>query len=142
MEEINDTTPFITLDDIKRVFSCENDKAKEIMNNPDLEKFPVGRTWYVSRVKWREFLDNVIKYGLPEPSRGFQFGFSFELPKMEKGKNYQFLKDIGLTDDQIIEGYNNYVNEEEQESGEQDGSEICCRYGQPDTAEADKLRQE
>lgn len=68
----NTLVPFITVEDIMKVFSCKKDKAYEIMNNPDLKAFKVGKTYYVTKERWDTFINNLIKYnGLSDLSRGF-----------------------------------------------------------------------
>ena len=72
IQKSNSLTPFITIEDIMKVFSCEKDKAHEIMKNPDLNRFKVGKTYYVTRERWDVFIDNLVKYnGLSDLSRGF-----------------------------------------------------------------------
>ena len=111
MSDIEKAIPFVTLEEIKTVLKCQDDKAREVMENPDLEKFPVGRSWRVRRDLWYEFIYNVYTMGLPDPKRGFKFGVSFEMPELKPGKNYEFLSELGFTDEQITEAYN-YVQEE------------------------------
>lgn len=66
-------TPFITIADIMKVFSCEKDKANEIMKNPDLKRFKVGKTYYVTRERWDLFIEDLVKYnGLSDLSQGFR----------------------------------------------------------------------
>lgn len=108
-DEVTTTTKFVTLAIIKDVFSCEDDKAKEIMNNPDLKKFPVGKTWYVRRDLWDKFIDNVVTFGLPDLSRGF--GMVAMVPK--HGSNWDFLARLGFTSEQIMEAYKNAKKERE-----------------------------
>ena len=106
-EKIQSALPFVTLDEIKTALRCEDDKAREIMNNSDLQKFPVGREWRVRRDLWYEFIQNVYTFGLPQTQRGFKFATEVFYPTLEHGKNYDFLASLGFTDEQITEAYNN-----------------------------------
>ncbi len=68
----NTMEPFITVKDVMKVFSCKKDKAYEIMRNPDLKAFKVGKTFYVTRENWDLFINNIVKYnGLNDLTRGF-----------------------------------------------------------------------
>lgn len=64
--------PFVTVKDVMSVFGCGIDKAKMIMNNPDLRKFPVGDTYYVTRELWDKFINNLVNHnGLRNLDQGF-----------------------------------------------------------------------
>ncbi len=97
----NINEPFITVNDIMVTFSCGKDKAEEIMNNPDLKKFPVGKTYYVTRELYETFLNNLATFnGLRDLSHGFQMttGYTSDIPK-----EVQFLFSIGFTPKEIAE---------------------------------------
>ena len=103
-EDAGKMTPFVTIEDIKNDFRCEADKAELIMKNPDLERFLVGRTWMVRRDLYNTFLGNLVQWGLTDYSRGFQIQIG---PPIVEGKYYAFLVSVGLTREQIIEGWKN-----------------------------------
>ena len=96
--------PYITVQDIMVKFQCEKDKATEIMKNPDLKRFPVGRTYYVTRERFEMFLENLEKYnGIRDLNRGFitQFSFGYRPPV-----EWMFLMGIGFRPEQIMEVIN------------------------------------
>lgn len=96
--------PYITVQDIMVKFKCEIDKATEIMKNPDLKRFPVGRTYYVTRERFETFLENLEKYnGLRDLSQGFstQMTYGYRAPV-----EWMFLIKIGFTPEQIMEVIN------------------------------------
>ncbi len=96
--------PYITVQDIMIKFKCEIDKATEIMKNPDLKRFPVGRTYYVTRERFEMFLANLEKYnGLRDLSHGFTTQMTYQYrPPVE----WMFLIKIGFTPEQIMEVIN------------------------------------
>ena len=56
-----------------KVFGCKKDKARMIMSNPDLKKFPVGDTYYVTRELWDKFINNLVNHnGLRDLGQGFE----------------------------------------------------------------------
>ncbi len=115
MEEVNTLTPFVTKDDVKRVFSCEDDKAKEIMQIPDLHQFQLGRAWYVPRIYWDAFIDNLINYnGLRDLSHGFTAGFIFKVP--EPPYAWNALAELGFNRDDLERIINNAKKERQNQN--------------------------
>ncbi len=101
--------PFITKKDIKEYFSCADELADMIMQNPDLHRFQVGKKfWYVDRALWQIFLYNLLNFsGLRDLKQSFESiarkTKSHFIPSDDPAVTKSFIKDFFSSEDDRAE---------------------------------------